>query len=169
MEQFTTYINYNNIIIGTNVISLIILTIITYKYTKLKKVYKTCKSIKKSFRKKEDIEIFKENKKILDEHLMLKFHHYFSTNILPLYKFGKKVEKKIITKTKEDFYSDSMKTMPDDLKDYFQEIYGKTEFDVLLLQYYFINLNKFDAKNSNTKNDYNEKEYQDILNFAKPE
>ena len=95
---------------------------------------------------KDDIELYNSIKNSFDIIMKEKMNFYFNRFFLPKYAGKKEIDKKLISDTKEKFYTDVVFATPDFIKNDLQELYGKKAFDAYILQFYFNYLNNYDRK-----------------------
>lgn len=139
---------------------LIIISILSYNIT--------TKNKKVQLNLNHETDVFLKIKKTFDEIIKTKMNYYLISDFLPNFVANKEINKTLITKTKEKFYTDIMTTTPKYIIVYLQNKYTIKGLDLYILQYFFLSLNNYDFKNQNIKDiDVDDKDMNNILDLAK--
>jgi len=130
----------NYVINGFEIFLLIILTFIFFK--KLKNLEKNILNNTKP--KKLDLSEAEKAKQFLDKIIRDKFEYYLATEILPVYKVGKTLDKKQVNELKEQFFIDVSYFLNKNVKNILKSYFNTEAIKIYIIEKFFTNLNKVD-------------------------
>lgn len=87
---------------------------------------------------------------LLDEMMLTKFRYYLSSYIQPFLEKDQEIEKKIIKKLKDDFYTDMLNVFNKDLMNQFLVVFDQKGIEIYIHQTFLRLLNERDIYHSNT-------------------
>jgi len=112
--------------------------------------------------KKIDLTEAEKAKQFLDKIIKDKFEYYLVTEILPLYKIGKTLDKNQVNELKEQFFIDVSYFINKDLKNILKSYFNKEAIKIYIIEKFFIYLNKVDMSFFEEIN-LNEKDFEKMI------
>ncbi len=121
--------------------------ILIYFYLKLNKIKKLNieLNLKLNNLKNYDLTEAEKAKSFLDKIIKDKFEYYFITEILPVYKIGKTLDKKQVNDLKDQFFLDVSFFINKEAKKILKKYYNTEAIKIYIIEKFFINLNKIDV------------------------
>ena len=121
--------------------------ILIYFYLKLNKIKKLNIKLHSNLNNLKNYDLIEAEKakSFLDKIIKDKFEYYFITEILPVYKIGKTLDKKQVNDLKDQFFLDVSFFINKEAKKILKKYYNTEAIKIYIIEKFFINLNKIDV------------------------